>query len=98
MLRPGNVATPATALTVTVPVSVPLPGLVPIARVTAFVAVVTTFPCESSMVTWTGGVIDAVAVTLVGCTVKASFDGGPAVILKALLAAWVRPVALPVNV
>ncbi len=34
MLRPLNVATPATAVALAVPLSVPPPGLVPIATVT----------------------------------------------------------------
>lgn len=39
-----NVATPATALTVAVPDSVPPPGFVPIATVTDAVEEVTVFP------------------------------------------------------
>ena len=47
MLRFENVAIPPTAATVTVPESVPLPGLVPMASVTLVVAVVTVLPCAS---------------------------------------------------
>src|SRR6202050_4996609 len=77
MLRLENVATPATAFTVSVPANVPLDGFVPIATVTALVAVVTGFPEASPTVTVTAGVIVAPATTLEGCTVKASFDAVP---------------------
>jgi hypothetical protein len=50
--HPVNVATPATALTVlAVQVSNPPPGLVPIVKVTEFVAEVTVFPPASRIVT-----------------------------------------------
>src|ERR1700674_724561 len=98
MLMPGNVATPATAFCVAVPDRVPPPGFVPIARVTALVAVVTTFPCASSMLTCTDGVIDAAAATLLGDTVNANCVAAPAVTLNAPLVAPVRPVALAVKV
>jgi hypothetical protein len=51
MLKFENVATPATAFAVAVPERVPLPGLVPIAMVIAFVAVVARFPDTSRTVT-----------------------------------------------
>src|SRR5438046_1752086 len=79
MLRLENVATPPTALTVSVPPKVPLDGFVPIAIVTGFVADVMGLPAMSSIVTTTAGVIDAPAVTFVGCTVNASFDAVPVV-------------------
>ena len=47
MLKFENVATPATAFTVSVPDSVPLDGLVPIAIVTGSVDVVTVVPNPS---------------------------------------------------
>ena len=47
MLRFENVAMPLTAATVTVPASVPLPGLVPMASVMLVVALVTVFSCAS---------------------------------------------------
>src|SRR5271168_1219129 len=74
MFRPGNAATPLTAFTVSVPPSTPPgPALFAIARVIAFVALVTTFPDESSTLTCTAGVIEAVTATLEGCTVNATF-------------------------
>ena len=64
-----------TAGTVNVPPSTPPgPALFPMAMVTGFVALATTAPVESSTLTCTGGVIEAVTATLVGCTVKASLD------------------------
>ena len=81
MLRLLKVATPATALTVSVPDRVPPPGFVPIARVTALVAVVTVFPAASCTVTATAGVIVAPDTVFDGCTVNASFAAAPAVML-----------------
>src|ERR1700680_4501060 len=98
MLRLANVATPATAFTVSVPASVPVDGCVQIAIVTALVAVVTGFPCASSIVTVTAGVIAVAATTFVGCTAKAGFEGAPAVTLNGLLVAPVRPMALAASV
>src|SRR6266478_494891 len=98
MLRVENVATPATAAAVAVPDNVPPPGLVPMAIVTAFVAVVTTFPLASSMLTCTAGVIAAPAIAFVGCTVNASFAGVPGVTLKAVLVAPVKPAELAASV
>ena len=95
MLKSENVATPATAVTVAVPASVPPPGFVPIATVTEFVAVVTRFPRASSMLTCTDGVIAAPAATFVGCTVKANCVAVPAVTLNALLVALVRRPSSP---
>jgi hypothetical protein len=59
---------------------------------------VTTFPCESSMVTWTGGVIEAPAATLVGCAVMISFAAPPAFTVKAVLVADVRAPEVAFNV
>jgi hypothetical protein len=98
MLRFENVATPATAFTVAVPDSVPPPGFVPMAKVTAFVAPVTTFPCASSMLTCTDGAIDTAIVTLLGCAVNANCVAAPAVTLNALLVAPVRTPELAVSV
>src|SRR5450631_3243631 len=98
MLRFENVATPATALAVAVPLSVPLDGFVPMAIVIAFVAVVTTLPCASSTVTVTAGVIELPAATFVGCCVNTSFAAAPGVTLNALLVAVVRLVADAVSV
>src|ERR1700751_3638032 len=41
------------------------------------VAFVTMFPCASSTATCTAGAIGLPAVVVLGCTVKASNDGGP---------------------
>jgi hypothetical protein len=98
MLRFEKVATPATAFAVAVPESVPVPGLVPIAIVIAFVAVVTTFPDPSSTLTCTAGVIEVFIATLEGCTVKANLAGTGAVTLNALLVALVNPVAPAISV
>ena len=98
MLKVGNVATPATAFTVAVPPSVPPPGFVPMAMVTGLVAVVTTFPCESSMVTWTAGEIEAPAATLLGWTVIMSFAAPPAFTVNALLVAAVKAPEVAFNV
>src|SRR5579872_5655606 len=50
-----------------VPLSVPLPGLLPIAMVMGSVFDVTTFPAASSTLTVTAGVMEAPAAVLVGC-------------------------------
>src|SRR5690242_6100179 len=85
MLRLENVATPATAAAVAVPESVPLAGLVPIAMVMLFVAVVTVLPDASCTVTLTAGAIEAPAVVLPGWTVKASLDAVPPGVTVAML-------------
>ena len=90
MLRPAKVATPATAFCVNVPDSVPPPGFVPMAKVTAADDPVTTFPPASSMLICTDGVIGAPAFVFVGCTVNASCEAGPAATLNVLLVAPVR--------
>jgi hypothetical protein len=77
MLKFENVATPLTGVAVNVPASVPADGLVPIAIVTGFVAVVTTLPCASSTLTATAGVMELPAATLLGCVVNANLAGGP---------------------
>src|SRR2546425_2337328 len=73
-----KVATPPTAATVRVPESVPAAGLVPIARVMEFVAVVTRAPLASCTCTWIAGEIATVGAALEGWTLKASCAGGPA--------------------
>ncbi len=93
MLRVENVATPATAVTVVVPASVPLPGLVPMARVTLPVNPVAVFPWASRAVTCTAGVIGAPAVVFVGWTVNASCPAAPGVTSKAPLVAGLAPLA-----
>ncbi len=72
MLSVENVATPAVAVMIVVPDSIPLPGFKPIATVTVPVKAVTTLPSASSALTCTAGVIAAPAAVAVGCTVKTS--------------------------
>jgi hypothetical protein len=99
MLNVENVATPLTAGAVRVPPRIPLDGFVPIAIVIELVAELTGLPAASSTVTLTAGVIELPAVTLLGCTVNASFAGTPsAMLLNVLLIIVVNPVALAVNV
>ena len=98
MLKVEKVATPLTALTVAVPASVPLPGLVPMASVTLLVALVMVLPKASCTVTATEGLNAAVDVALVGWTVKASVAAGPAVTANAELVTPVRPVAAALSV
>jgi hypothetical protein len=57
MDRSLKVAMPLTAFRVSVPNSVPPPGLVPMLSVTASVAVVTVLPAASRIATWIGGKI-----------------------------------------
>src|SRR5205814_8806370 len=83
MLSPGNVATPATGATVVVPERVPLPGFAPSATVTLPVKPVAVFPCPSSAVTCTAGVMDAPAAVFVGGTENASCVADPGVMLNA---------------
>src|SRR2546430_17066882 len=68
MLSPEKVATPLTAAWVSVPVSVPLLGFVPIATVTSPLNPVAVLSFASSAVTSTAGVIAAPAVVGLGCT------------------------------
>src|SRR5208337_3289894 len=98
MLRLGKVAAPFVAATVRVPESVPADGFVPIATVMELVAMVTTLPRESSMLTITAGEIGLPGMTLVGGPVKASLEAAPADTLKAELVAPVKLVALAVRV
>src|ERR1051325_7925858 len=72
MLRPGNVATPVSAVATSVPDNDPPLGLAPIAIVTTPVNDVARFPNASPAVTWTAGLNGLVAVVAEGCTVNAS--------------------------
>src|SRR5213076_110564 len=58
-LKSTNVATPFTAATVVVPLSVLPPGLLPSASVTLPVKLGTGFPAGSTAVTWPAGLIAA---------------------------------------
>ncbi len=84
MERPEKVATPATTVTAVPPVSVPPPGLVPMARpIVVLPSPVSTLPLASSTATVTAGVIGRPAAVLVGPWTKASWAGAPDVMLKA---------------
>src|SRR5438132_14316019 len=96
MLRPENVATPATAATVVVPAKVPVLGFVPIATVIFAVNPVAVLPLASWAVTWTAGVIAAPATAFVGCTENTNCVAVPAVMLKAELV--VLPASVAVSV
>src|SRR6266571_2275165 len=98
MLRFGNVATPATAAAVVVPDSVPPPALEPIVTFTLPAKPVATLPSASCAVTCTAGVIAAPAVAVVGCTLKTSTLGAPAVTLNAALVPPPIPAAPAVRV
>src|SRR5262245_6318823 len=98
MERLENVATPLTADTVVVPDSAPPPGLLPMATVTLAVELVTVFPNASCTDTCTAGLIDAPAVALVGCTVKASLLADAGVMLNDDEVAPVSPPAVAARV
>src|SRR5438552_1580892 len=93
MLSPEKVATPLTAAWVSVPVSVPLLGLVPIATVMFPVNPVAVLPLPSWAVTSTAGVIAVPAVVVLGCTLNTTCVAVPAVILNAVLVVLPAPVA-----
>src|SRR5437879_13558920 len=93
MLSPGNVATPPAAATAVVPESVPPPGFALMASVTVAVNAVAVFPCASSAVTWTAGVMGAPAVALLGCTETTSCVGVPAATLNGVLVTGATPPA-----
>src|SRR6266550_2179991 len=98
MLSPGNVATPATAAAVLVPVSVPLLGFVPIATVMFPVNPVAVLLLASSAVTCTAGVIAAPPFVVLGSTENTNCVAVPAVILNAVLVPVTGPGALAVSV
>ncbi len=84
MVQPVKVVMPELRAPVQ-PDSVPELGLVPMARVTVLVAVVTTLPPASSTAT-AGGVANlSPATALPGCVVKATWLGGPTAMVKMLL-------------
>src|SRR5712692_1259429 len=98
MLRFAHVATPLTAATVSVPASVPPPGLVPSATVTGPVKLATAFPKASHALTTTAGVIAAHAPVVLGCPVNASTLTAAGVMVNAALVPGVTPVAAAVSV
>ena len=95
-LKLAKLAIPLTEFFVTVPPNVLLPGLLPMAIVTALVALVTIFPASSRRATSTVGEIDAPAVVFVGCTTNPSFVGP--IMLNAELVAEVNPLDVATNV
>ena len=84
-----NVATPATAFALVVPVSVPPPGFVPIAVLTVAVEAVR-LPYASSMRTVTAGVTGVPATVFTGCTLNTSLLAAATVTLNVALVAAVR--------
>src|SRR5437773_1605171 len=98
MLSLANLATPATPATVAVPERVPLPGLQPSPHLAPPRRPAEVFPCPSSAVTCTAGVMDAPAAVLVGSIVNASCVAAPGVTVNAALVAPVTPVALAASV
>src|SRR5512133_3324378 len=98
MDRLENVATPATAVTVVVPDSVPPPGLVPIATVMLAVELVTVLLNASCTVTCTAGEMLAPAVAFAGWTVKASLEAAAGLMLNAAQVAPVSGVDAAVSV
>src|SRR5213076_1929645 len=92
-----KVATPLTAATGVVPLSVLPPGLLPSAMATAPVNPVATLPKASSARTFTAGLIWRFATVVLGCVPNTSWVAAPGVILKPLLVAWFRPAAVAVS-
>jgi len=89
-----KVASPLTATTTNVPDNVPLPGLLLIVNVIVSVAVGTRFPATSCTSTLIAGVMDPVAVVLLGSTLKASLTGTLGMILKSTEVAVLSPPAV----
>jgi hypothetical protein len=85
ILTPGKLATPETALCVTVPLSTPPLGLVPIPIVIEAVEEVIVLPELSRTVTVGGPDMEAPAVAFPGCVVKASTLAPPVLTVKAAL-------------
>ena len=99
ILQPAKVATPATAaLGLVVQVRVPVPGLVPMARVIDEVLVVTVLPPASSTATrgWVGKAVPPRPP--VGSVVKPTWVAGPVVMLKGLVVAVARVPSVAVRV
>ncbi len=87
-----KVATPLEAVTGFVPLSVPEPGLAPMAMVIEALLLVTVLPKASWTVTWTAGLMLTPATVVLGWTVNASLLAAAGVTLKVLL---VAPVSVP---
>src|SRR3954468_13235512 len=98
MDRLRNVATPLDAATVSVPPSVPLPGLVPMATVMLALELVTVLLNASCTVTCTDGAIATPATALLGCTENASLVAAAGLMLNAEEVAPVNPAEVAVRV
>ena len=96
-LRSKKVATPLTAATGVVPLSVAPPGLFPSAIATAPLYPVARLPSASSARTLTAGLKIVPPVIVPGCWPNTSCAAAPGVILKTLLVARFRPVAVAVS-
>ncbi len=96
-LKSKNVATPLTAVTGVVPPSVAPPGLLPSATLTLPAKLVARLPSASSARTFTAGVMRRFATVVTGCWLNASWVAVPGVMLKTLLVAVFKPVALAVS-
>ena len=90
--RFANDATPDEAALLVVPVSVPLPGFVPIAIAIVALELVTVLFRASVTATVTAGESEVPAVALVGCWTNASLAAAPGLTLNAVLVADVKPV------
>src|SRR5437867_12453672 len=77
MLRSKNVATPPTAATGVVPLSVPPPGLAPSATLTLPVNPDTRFPSASTARTFTAGLIWRPEIGRASCRARAWGGGVP---------------------
>src|SRR5438876_2759141 len=97
MLRSKNVATPPTAATGVVPLSVPPPGLAPSATLTLPVNPDTRFPSASTARTFTAELISQPAILVLGGVPNTSCVAVPAVIVKELLVVELNPAAVAVS-
>src|SRR5438094_2154407 len=97
MLRSKNVATPPTAATGVVPLSVPPPGLAPSATLTLPVNPGTRFPRASSARTFTAGLISRPAIVVLGGVPNTSCVAVPAVIVKELQVVELNQAAVEVG-
>ncbi len=96
-LRSKKVATPLSAVTGVVPLSVAPPGLVPGAMLTIPVKLGTRFPSASSARTFSAGVKLWPATVVPGSVPNTSWVAAPAVTSNTSLAARASPVALAVS-
>jgi hypothetical protein len=93
--RAEKVATPAETVTAAPPVSVEVPGLVPMARLTwSVLSPVTTLPLASWTWTVTAGAMAVLTAAVLGCWRKTSLLAAPGVMLKA---AEVAAVSVPLE-